>query len=333
MAQPYRNVGAIESTGALVSATDQTGAALDYDAVNGYAQITAKASGVGASLGLRFRAVVAGVLTTLLAFAPGSTTAAFAAGITTPGRITSTVAGTSLRLAYDGTNVVDFAVSSVGGLTITPMANQKVSVTGFAASGLTSFSAQTRVGDLFRVESVASPNVTGLQGAGVEIRYDPTAKGIIKAYDYNLATNVPLTLVASSYAITGGNVTYDPGLTLTLGGTSGTVFKPKTTYDGLGIVPQETASLATTQTVEVDGGTSVCAALIISSNGDVALGAIAGGNHATSITAIRGSWSTVQGTSGTNLYWNAGTSKYRLENNTGGTLVYSIMKIGTTVAM
>jgi hypothetical protein len=82
MAQPYRNVGSIESTGALVSATDQTGAAMDYDSVNGYAQITAKASGVGASLGLRFRAVVAGVLTTLLSFAPGSTTAAFAGAVT-----------------------------------------------------------------------------------------------------------------------------------------------------------------------------------------------------------------------------------------------------------
>jgi hypothetical protein len=219
MATPYRNVGSIESTDALASTTGD-GAYMDYDSASGYARFGAK-GGVGTSLGTKIRTVLAGVLKDAITIAASGLTITLLAGSTlaaqavtattvaTTARITSTVAGTSMRLAYDGTNVVDFAVSSVGGLTITPMANQKVSVTGFSASGLASFSAQTIVGDLFRVGSIATPNVTGLTGPGVEITYDPTNKGIIRSYDYsgavlqNLAINSAALAINSTVSVLG----------------------------------------------------------------------------------------------------------------------------------
>lgn len=330
MAQKYRNVGGIESSDALASLTDGDGAYMDFDTGAGNAHFGAK-GGAGANRGVLIRTLLDGAAVAAISIA-ASGAVTFASALTA-----LTVSGASslqaVTLRYDASNIVQFAVSSVGGLTITPMPNEAVSVTGFNASGLASFSAQTRIGDLFRVESIASPDVTGLTGAGVEIRYDPAAKGIIKAYDYTGAVNVPLTLVASSYDVTGGDMTLDAGLRFFLGGASGTEFIPKLTYDGLGVRPQETAPLTSPQTVEIDGGTSVCMAIIVSGNGDVGIAALAGANHATSVTPIRGNWSTVQGTVGTNVYWNAGTSRYRLENNTGGTLSYSIMKIGNTVAM
>jgi hypothetical protein len=110
-------IGSIEAAATSGSYTDATSALLDVDAGGQYAQLVAKASGVGASLGLRLRAIVAGVLTTLLSFAPGSTTAAFAGGVTATSVTVTTAANTGFVAVGDqaGYFVRNGATTTVGG--------------------------------------------------------------------------------------------------------------------------------------------------------------------------------------------------------------------------
>lgn len=71
--------GSVEAVATAASYADATGPVMDYDGGN-YAQITAKTTGSG-SLGLKFRAIVAGVLTTLLTFTAGTANAVFAGNV------------------------------------------------------------------------------------------------------------------------------------------------------------------------------------------------------------------------------------------------------------
>lgn len=67
-----------------------------------------------------------------------------------------------------------------------------------AVGGKASISGQARIGDLFRVESIITPDVSSLTGAGVEVTYDPTNFGVIRSYDYTASALRGLTLSASS---------------------------------------------------------------------------------------------------------------------------------------
>lgn len=102
------------------------------------------------------------------------------------------VAGESLRLRYDSTHYVSFSVTSTGALVITPTVGQAVEVTGFSASGAAALSGQTRIGDLFRVEQVATPDITDLTGDGIELHSDPTSGNRLRTYNYTDNVLTPL---------------------------------------------------------------------------------------------------------------------------------------------
>jgi hypothetical protein len=74
--------------------------------------------------------------------------------------------------------------------------------------------------------------------------------------------------------------------------------------------------------------------IMISNNEDVsAIFALKGATGATlEVSDPDGHYSVTQGTaSSTNVYWNAGTSRYRLENKRGAEVTYSIFRIGTPI--
>lgn len=181
MAKRIRHAGAIQSSDADTSYTDVSGCTMDYDSVGTYAQITAKASG-GGSAGLKLRAVIAGVLTTLLTFAPGSTTAAFAGGVSVSG-------ATSLQ-----------AVTASGQVTINGTAASNTlpkiaSVTGGWANGL-----QLSQGGVDQWRIGMNVGISG--GAG---------SGAFEIYDHTLAANV------ASWNVTTGVLTLPYGLTVSGG--------------------------------------------------------------------------------------------------------------------
>lgn len=93
----------LEANGLATDTTykDTTSVMLDVDTGGGYAQFTGKTTG-GGSLGFKLRAIVAGVLTTLLSFAPGSTAAAFAGNLSAQAvTATSVTAAGNIAVNYN----------------------------------------------------------------------------------------------------------------------------------------------------------------------------------------------------------------------------------------
>jgi hypothetical protein len=117
MAKRTQFPGSVEASAAATSYTDAAGAALEYD--SGYACLSGKGANGAASIGVKLRALVAGVLTAVLTFGAGSVNATFAGTISAPG-ITSTSglavsSGTTAVQAITATTYVGSSSGTFGG--------------------------------------------------------------------------------------------------------------------------------------------------------------------------------------------------------------------------
>lgn len=116
---------------------------------------------------------------------------------------------------------------------------------------------------------------------------------------------------------------------LTVGGAQ---FLKSTTWPGLGLTLPAAASIANNGTLELHDTNFAGVLLIILDTGQAAL--VACNGHSTSVLAIRGSWTTVSGTaSSLNVFWNAGTSRYRFENKSGFAVTPRIWQLGDMTGM
>lgn len=93
------------------------------------------------------------------------------------------------------------------------------------------------------------------------------------------------------------------------------------------------ASIANDGTLDIDTDRVAGCLLITSVSGKTALVGVSGTVHTTVVFAVAGTWSGTQGTAATiNVYWNAGTSTYRLENKSGAAQVFFVTRFGTVTA-
>lgn len=122
------------------------------------------------------------------------------------GSLTATLATEQLRLAYDASNYVSFAVSLGGGLTLNPKAGQSVILPILAVTGTGVITGATRFGDSVRLDSGAVPTLP-TTGAGLEMWYGTVATGAaIQAYDRDAAVYRPLLFGGSSFRFSDGMV-------------------------------------------------------------------------------------------------------------------------------
>lgn len=80
----------------------------------------------------------------------------------------------------------------------------------------------------------------------------------------------------------------------------------------------------------VGDGNSMCLLFIVTDGGEMALVNLNGGNHSTGIAlSIAGTWSTTAATANKiNVYWDGGSSQYKVENNISSARFYSITRTG-----
>ena len=167
------------------------------------------------------------------------------------------------------------------------------------------------------------------------VRYDPAeqteARRIMDLNTAELAARVAALeeTVAANLAgylpLSGGVLTGN----LTVGSAQ---FLKSTTWPGLGLTLPAAASVANNGTLELHDTNFAGVLLIILDTGQAAL--VACNGHSTSVLAIRGSWTTASGTAASlNVFWNAGTSRYRFENKSGFAVIPRIWQLGDMTGM
>lgn len=102
-------------------------------------------------------------------------------------------------------------------------------------------------------------------------------------------------------------------------------------YAGGAMDVAASGTIANNGTLDIGDTGSFGVAMICDSSGArVAFVSLHGGAHVTIIAnAISGTWGTVQGAANNfNVYWDAGSSKYRIENRTGATTTFYVCRLG-----
>jgi hypothetical protein len=102
------------------------------------------------------------------------------------------------------------------------------------------------------------------------------------------------------------------------------------TYPGVGVDPAATASIASGSNFPIATASDNGFVFIETSNAESAIAHIRGGLSAASIAlAVQGTWGTTAGAANNfNVYWDAGTSTYRIENRVGTARTFKILKVG-----
>lgn len=117
-------------------------------------------------------------------------------------------------------------------------------------------------------------------------------------------------------------------------GTGGSVFEKSVTYPGMGVALKASGLIADSGVLDIGGADMLGIALIIDNTAAAALAVLGASIADTTVSAIRGTWSkTINTASSTNVYWNAASSTYRIQNKTGSGRVYNIVRFGGAMTM
>lgn len=197
-----------------------------------------------------------------------------------------------------------------------------------------------------RVESGCTVNLEGTSGTGIVV-VSPNFTGNTSEF---AGQSGALVIIGGNYGTWVGSTAnryfFGPGsaafLPLSGGtmtgditmGTGGTQLKRSVTYPGFGILAKPTAQIAVNGTVDIGGADMNVLSYIVTDGNEMAEAALLGGGANTVVRQISGAWSGAQGTAGKhNVYWNAGTSTYRIENKTATPRFYYIVRLGDPITM
>jgi hypothetical protein len=142
-----------------------------------------------------------------------------------------------------------------------------------------------------------------------------------------VTTNRFLFQSAGSYLpLTGGNLTGDLGI-------GATRIRREVAYKGLSVSAADTSVVGSGGgVVDIADGNTAAICLITNDGGESVIVSLQGGVHAVVVLSTgggTGAWSAAAGTAAsTNIFWNAGTLTYRLQNNTVNNRTYYISKFG-----
>lgn len=96
-------------------------------------------------------------------------------------------------------------------------------------------------------------------------------------------------------------------------------------------ITNDPQSVANTGVISLGADTTNLGYLVVTNSGNIcALFMLQGTNrNVAEINDAAGQFSVTAGTgSSTNVYWSSGNSRYELQNNTGGTLSYRLIRLG-----
>lgn len=153
----------------------------------------------------------------------------------------------------------------------------------------------------------------------------------------------PLALQPNAGAVTVGT---DPGGTdlLRVGGPArvsqlavgnNLAVRSGVTYPGAGVDVAVSGTVANNATIAIGDGSSNGLVLIVTNQVEAAIVQLRGSLPGVVIAqAITGTWgAAVGGANNFNVYWDAGTTTYRIENRTGGNRAFYIQRIGSFPAI
>jgi hypothetical protein len=100
--------------------------------------------------------------------------------------------------------------------------------------------------------------------------------------------------------------------------------------DGAGVaVPPSAQVSGPGGTLDISNEAEMATAIVITNNGESAIVVLQGVNHTAAVTALSGPWSNVRGAAASlNVYWDAGSKAYRLQNNLGPR-TFRVTRLGT----
>jgi hypothetical protein len=130
--------------------------------------------------------------------------------------------------------------------------------------------------------------------------------------------------------LTGGTLS---GALLLDAGNGQTAIRPASSYKGTGLSAAGTGTVLGTGGVAVIGdGNTIAITLIVNSRNEAVIALLQGGVHNVALLSLgggTGTWSSTQGTvTSNNVYWDAGSSTYRVENTTTFDHEYHLLKVG-----